>query len=251
MSNEVYFVDSISVAIEYAQTIAMKKHGHFGKIRKVKPGEIIDNHRTVKVRLQVGQQSEWFTVELENQPQGWVVLNKETKMNTVVWQFNSMQERGLFLQTLSRVLNLFGSDFAAGFSTAVTETKIDEWTQIAPLVERANGLRPERDFGYENPGLLKFQGPALIIRRELRDAMGNPYFWVPNWYYASHSGNTVVMVEDNYTQNTWRIVLDLGGGDQTSSFLYGERDGDIHTLDLIAAICPERRMGDLPEKRYY
>lgn len=83
MSDEVYFVDSVASAVEHAQSIAQRLYGHFGKIRKVKPGKIQNGARTVKVQIEVDETKHWFQVDLVKTDDGWVApINekKESKM---------------------------------------------------------------------------------------------------------------------------------------------------------------------------
>jgi len=85
MRDEVYLVDSVARAVEEAQTIAQRRWGHFGRIRKVKPGDIKNDRRTVEVQVEVGDAKHWVVVDLQKTESGWVVekpKERKTKMNT-------------------------------------------------------------------------------------------------------------------------------------------------------------------------
>lgn len=80
VSNEVYFVKSVRLAIKHAQKMASKRWGSIGEIVKVKPGEELNGHRTVRVRLEGPAEVHWFTINLERAPTGWVIQPQRSKM---------------------------------------------------------------------------------------------------------------------------------------------------------------------------
>lgn len=83
MGYEVYFVDSLALAVEKAQSIARRRYGHFGLIRKVEAGDIVLKSRLVKVQLQIGETRVWFTVQMQQTESGWAMTSdkEENEMN--------------------------------------------------------------------------------------------------------------------------------------------------------------------------
>lgn len=116
MSDKVYFVDSVALAIAHAQSMAQSRYGQIGLIRKVGAGQIVSKSRIVKVLLQFGETREWFIVEMEKTETGWAILsdNKEKimkaskleKMSIVkkVLTDGEFAVRALFWEELFRVV---------------------------------------------------------------------------------------------------------------------------------------------------
>lgn len=175
-------------------------------------------------------------------------------LSIVVWDFRGGHEAEweTCLKTLCELLDLFNSDFSVAFRQAMEgakEAPEPSWGvprfPLGSLIKRAKEIMLEMpdDVGCQNPGLIEYQGPAMLVSPWLREQLGDPLYWTPSWFYSSHSGSTAVFVDCSAPVSGARLILCLGEGEEgclQSSFL-GDKTREW-AIPAIRRICPERRV---------
>lgn len=199
MKNEVYLVDSVARAVEWAQSIAQRQLGHFGRIRKVKPGEIIAGRRTVKVQLQIGDTREWFVVNLKKTNDGWVVEPKEEKKmaGTFEMSFNE------FLTGL-RELMAFSDSACASILTSGPDPRGLEYPEceseaVANLARNVLFRPTGNGVGWDECALVELTAKRVHYRTS-----GGLEF---GWSVDSSDFQEVREIEEGYGENYWRFFV--------------------------------------------